>query len=395
MTCNGNHALRYDYLLHATVQASENWGLPFSDDDQEVSGNYDQLAELCRDFRLSRQRSGVSLTAYKRANYVLAHMEAARLEEQCISRPFAVQLSRDERCNLSCVYCRPRRYDSLVSMNREQWVAALSVLLPAALEFLPFCWGEPLLAPEFDLTCCLAEKYQTSLSLITNLQHLTPDLADLFVRHVTRALVSADTADRVLFEKLRCGGDLYTLERHMTMLHETAERIGVTPPWLGISAVMLRSNLTLLPELITWASRRGFRGVYAGRLVIPEHIREFGRDERVDLQSAEYAAVYTECAARARALAVELSMYNPVDPIGVERMCLCPWHHVYVSASGDVCSCNFSRLTVLGKLPLHDSYWNSNAIRRRRSIWTVDHRCQSCQSTDYDGRPGVLQERGY
>jgi MoaA/NifB/PqqE/SkfB family radical SAM enzyme len=269
------------------------------------------------------------------------------------------------------------------------------MLLPAAIEFLPFCWGEPLLpSAEFDLACQTSQQYMVQMAIITHLNTLDENNATHFVNHVSRALISVDTPNPTRYRELRHGAKLDTVERNIAKLPTLSDSLGVPMPYLGLSAVIMRQNLTELPALIRWAADQGIRGVYAGRLVAPEGIANWASGELVDLTSSVYHQVYLECKQEAVRLGLELCMFDPGNPIGYGRMCPCPWQHAYVSSDGGLSFCNFSREIVLDNEPLTDDFWTSGKVAERRKIWDQDFRCPGCQSTDYDGRPGVSQFRG-
>jgi len=334
---------------------------------------------------------------YKAVNYSLAMAEWQMEEKDAQALPFSIQFNRDDHCNLKCVYCRPigTHFPGLKTMPFEQWLPAVETLLPAAVEFMPFCWGEPLLpSAHFREACLASRRFGTQLAIITHLNTVDQEHADLFVEYVSRALISVDTANADSYRKLRAGGSLDNVERNITMLRERAMERGVPIPWLGISAVIMAQNLDDLPNLIDWAAENCLNGVYAGRLVAPEGIRDWARSELVDLTTTTYRDVYMACKARATRHGLPLSMHDPDNPIGANRMCPCPWQHAYISSDGGMSFCNFSREIVLDHLPVSQDFWWRGLVSDRRKKWHSSFRCSGCQSTDYDGRPGVSQFRG-
>jgi MoaA/NifB/PqqE/SkfB family radical SAM enzyme len=382
--------LRYDYLLHATVKADEDWGFQRID----TTGLPDKIEELKVLHQLYAKDIS-KLTEFKRINYLLVQKEAQKKTLNCTSRPFNVQVSRDEHCNLSCIYCRPTKSIQCNTMPKDVWLKIVPVLLSPAVEFMPFCWGEPLIAPDFDLMCAIAKEYKTSISLITNLQYLNPKLASLFVNNITRALISIDSADSMEFSYIRRKGSLEKLEHNIDLLKYVALKEEKVLPWLGLSVVLMKRNLETLPKLIHWAIDHSINGIYVGRLVINNKIMDFGKNELVDFNTNLYNDIYIECEKLCHTSGIELSMYNPNDFLGLNQMCPCPWEHVYLSASGDLSFCNFSRLRLIGKYPFDTNYWNESSVLAKRNLWNNEYRCPECQSTDYDGRPNVTQYRGY
>lgn len=389
---------RYDYLLHATVPLSESWGLPRSCTHPEVPAmaSPEALSAALRDFMQSGERDREALSAYKRLNYALAIDEGRRMVDYCHSRPFVVQVSRTERCNLACVYCRPTAaHRSTLTLERDVWEAALPPLLRPALELIAYCWGEPLMAPDFDVTCAYADRYGTAMSFITNMLYLDENLARLFVGSVTRALVSMDTADPVTFRRLRRGGSVARIEHNLGLLRRTAAAEGVPMPWLGVSAVLLRSSLGDFPGLVRWAAEQGLSGVSARRVMIRESIQGLQDDEQIDLAGPEYREVLAEVRAIAAERDLLLNVPDPDFCLGADAMCPCPWHHIYLSSSATLAMCCFSHRDVVGRAPVDEHSWNSPELVAHRREWTPTFRCRECSSLDFVGRPEVSQVRGY
>jgi MoaA/NifB/PqqE/SkfB family radical SAM enzyme len=398
MTSTIRDAYRYDFLLHATVPVADDWGFkPPSPENIPLDPEL-----LCMELESLRntgawQESTERLMRMKCLNYELAMREWHGRFDRANARPISVQINRDDHCNLKCVYCRPvgTLFPGLKTMPRDKWLALTNLLLPSAIEFLPFCWGEPLLpSAEFDLACYASQQYMVQMAIITHLNTLDEKNANLFVNHVSRALISVDTPNHNRYRELRHGGKLDTVERNVAKLHSLARTLEKPMPYLGVSAVIMKQNLTELPALIRWAADQGIQGVYAGRLVAPDGIRTWASGELVDLTSNIYHHVYLECKLEAKRLGIELCMFDPDNPIGNGRMCPCPWQHAYISSDGALSFCNFSREIVLDNEPLTKDYWVTGKIDERRKIWDNDFRCAGCQSTDYDGRPGVSQFRG-
>ena len=381
---------RYDFLVHATVREEDDWGFP-EPDATRVPTDVAALSKL-RDSAACAQ----DLAALKLTNYALAVSEAQVRSSHCTAMPISVQASRDEHCNLACTYCRSSPPESYALMSWSDWESALEVLLPPAIEFLPFCWGEPLIAPGLRETLELAARNRVTVSLITNLQAMTSELAESFVRFVGRALISVDTADPAAFQRIRRGGSLAALERNLDALDDAAARPGLSRPWLGVSAVMMRSTIGGLPRLIRWMSTRGLRGLCAKRIILRSHeLQKSQQDELFAFSSREYREVYRECHSLCRSLGIALSMCDPDRPVGIHTSCPAPWQHIYLSPSGHMSVCNFSRLRTVGALPLCEGYYNSEQIVAMRRSWAVGHRCPECQSSDCDGRNEFPGARGY
>jgi MoaA/NifB/PqqE/SkfB family radical SAM enzyme len=383
---------RYDYLLHATVPTAENWGihepLPL-----EVPTDFFSLLKTFRENLAAPKVDLKDLLRLKQINRALAQAEWEARTSHCESRPGVVQLSQTEVCNLLCTYCRPMLPQNLKTLPRDRCLSVLHQLLPTAYEFIPYCWGEPLLSPDFAEMCELAARYAVSVSFVTNLHHLTDKVADAFVRYVTRAQVSVDTVDPAGFARVRRGGDLRKLEANLATLNKLPA--SGNEPWLGVSAVLTRSNMDGIPDLIRWAADHGFRGICIRRVVVRETLPNFRKAEEIDLLSAEYLKLLDTCRSMTVDLGLTLNMPDPVRGKRSTPPCRCLWDHVYVSAGGELNMCVFSHRNPWGLLPLVENYWNTDEIMARRFSWTDETRCEECSSLDFLERADVSQVRGY
>jgi MoaA/NifB/PqqE/SkfB family radical SAM enzyme len=384
---------RYDYLLHATLPAEEHWGVnppELPNEPMDLTSLQKQFQELWRLAKDDRTHLG----ELKLVNRKLAESEWFARESRLLSRPSVVQLSQTEVCNLLCTYCRPDKPKGLKTMPRSECIPTLHQILPAAQEFLPFCWGEPLLSPDFLEICELAAEYQSPISLITNLNHLNDELTETFARHVARALISIDTIDPEQFAAVRRRGDLHRLEKNLRAIQDCAAAQN-SLLWLGVSVVLTKSSMPGVPDLIAWAADHGFRGVCMRRVVIREALPHFENKEEIDLLSPEYLELLETSKRMTQERGLVLNMPDPYRSEDRIPACRCLWDHVYVSASGTINMCVYSHRQPMGTLPLLDDYWNMPEIVRRRSGWTDDTRCEECCVLDFIERPDVTQVRGY
>ncbi len=387
-------ALQYDYLLHATVPKSEYWGITYPD-SEGVPLDTEELRQVCLHYKDLSIKEEKHLDSYKKYNYHLAQAEYTSRSEYCHSLPFAVQASRTDVCNLSCKFCRPEPVKKTHTLNTEIWQQALTALLPSVIEFIPYCWGEPLLDEHFGATCALARKYRAKVSFITNWQQVTEQNAETVVRDVQRMLISVDASNPDVFAKLRNGGTLEKTERNLQRLHSISRRLGLKLPWIGLSVVLTRNTLHDFPRLIEWAYEKGMLGVSARRVVMRENIERLLADETIDLSSNEYwdihhAAVKT---AETRGLALNMPVQSYLDRD--DTRCSCPWTHLYLNPEGKLHLCAFSHRNSLGTAPVQSDFWNSCNLRKARRKFLKTPRCPECASLDSVGFVGASQMRGY
>ncbi len=391
---NADNKLKYDYLIHASVPVSEFWGISYPDCN-DVPHDYNDLNEMCRNSLELANSNKKYLNDYKKYNYVLALKEFEEQRGSCFSRPFVLQASRTEECNLACRFCRPEPVERFHTMEMDRWQEALEFLLPPAVEFVPYCWGEPLLDSCFGLTCELAKKYNAPVSIITNFQHFDEKIAEIVLTGVRRFLISVDTSNPETFKDLRKGGSINKIEKNLSLLRMVADKAGMKSPWIGVSAVLCKSNMNDLPQLIEWAADQGILGLSARRMVIRENINKILIEEEIDLLSSEYRDIQDKATVTAKRKNMVINMPTQICSKAVGSTCPCPWTHIYLSPHGNLHLCAFSHGNTVGNIPIKPDYWNSKDIINSRLTFFNKQRCKECASLDSIGAIGASQIRGY
>jgi MoaA/NifB/PqqE/SkfB family radical SAM enzyme len=386
--------LKYDYLLHASVPETEFWGITYPDSEDSID-DLEKLRETCLHYKQLSFEDVKHIDTYKRYNYALALLEYKSYSEYCYSRPFTIQASRSDECNLSCKFCRPEPVQKINSLSIELWQNALSTLLPSAIEFIPYCWGEPLLDKFFATTCALAEKYHAKVSIITNWQQVTGEIAETVLNGVKRMLISVDTSNPETYARIRSGGSLQKVERNLQLLFSTSQRLEKELPWIGLSVVLTKNTLHDLPYLIEWAHENGIRGVSARRIVLRENIANILSEETIDLSSDEYREVHDSSLKCAKKNGMMLNMPVQLYIDRDDTRCVCPWTHLYMNPEGKLHLCAFSHRSTLDTIPIHSDFWNSDNFRRARREFLKTPRCSECASLDSVGIENASQIRGY
>ncbi|MBF8278269.1 MAG: hypothetical protein HW390_3342 [Candidatus Brocadiaceae bacterium] len=387
-------ALRYDYLLHASVPKSEYWGITYPD-SEGVPHNMEELRQACLHYKDLSLKEEKYIDSYKKYNYHLAQAEYTSCSEYCHSLSFVVQASRTDVCNLSCKFCRHEPIKNINALSIEIWQQALPELLPSVIEFISYCWGEPLLDEYFGATYALARKYRAKVSFITNWQQVTEQNAETVLRDVQRIFISVDTVNPDVFEKLRNGGTLEKIERNLQLLYSISRRLGLKLPWIGLSVVLTRNTLPDLPHLIEWAYEKGMMGVSARRVVMRENIERLLADETIDLSSNEYWDIHHAAVKTAETYRLALNMPVQLYLDRDDTRCLCPWTHLYMNPEGKLHLCAFSHRNSLGTVPIQSDFWNSGNLRKARREFLKRPRCSECASLDSVGFTGASQMRGY
>jgi MoaA/NifB/PqqE/SkfB family radical SAM enzyme len=183
-------------------------------------------------------------------------------------RKFQAFLDLHSSCNYRCGYC----FRSIVPGGQvQQGPLPLDVLDSITPLLNSVCWslslscaGEPLLHPQFQeiidrINCTCGG---LDVSLVTNGYEQTPAKQDILAGSiVSRIFVSVDTLQPALYGRL-CGCSPDALQRVRGNIESLAKkRKKGGPPYLFITAILMKSTLPSLPELAEWVCKSGVDGL--------------------------------------------------------------------------------------------------------------------------------------
>ncbi len=206
-------------------------------------------------------------------------------------RPFHVEISTNNACNLDCVMCeRP----DLSFIDGDKLAEVAGEVFPMASVVTPSATSEPAMG-DFDRILDLCEEHDLKLDLITNANLITDRHIERLRGRVHKVDVSIDSHLPGLYESIRVGGShakmLQGLRRLVALQKE--ERFRLT-----LVCVLMSQNLTTLAGLIHFAAAEGVSMVRIQKMLPfftdPQrfHVEECHTEEeiRFHLEAAESAA---------------------------------------------------------------------------------------------------------
>ncbi|TAJ21207.1 MAG: radical SAM protein [Planctomycetota bacterium] len=179
--------------------------------------------------------------------------------------PEVIALHTTERCNLRCGMCVRSLGQGTRQLPTADLVRLCDDLFPTARKVaLSAAAGEPLLA-DFEPVLDRALAHGVRVDVVTNGLALTPELYAAAAPVFDHVNVSIDSADPRTYELIRVDGSFERLDRNLTSIgeHRRARPDGVL---LTLSAVVMRTNLERLDELVDYARRIGADGLILQRL---------------------------------------------------------------------------------------------------------------------------------
>lgn len=142
-------------------------------------------------------------------------------------RPASLSVEITDACNLRCDYCaNPQFAYPRSHMSADVFEAVVANLDQFPIDRVRVCGGEPTLhrgLARFSETLARHTKY---LSVVTNAQWNTPEIADVLLRWFDLIEVSVDVGGKRQYEQSRSGASFERLEDNLTLLHRRRGELG-------------------------------------------------------------------------------------------------------------------------------------------------------------------------
>lgn len=306
-------------------------------------------------------------------------------------KPKVVHLAVSRVCNVNCIMCPINRevlkdkkkfldfktFKKVFNKNKD-------------FKFLNFVGaGETFVAKDFInmLKYCFKKGF-SSLGCITNLQLISPELAELMVRnHFQQITVSIDGCTRETFEYIRRGSKFETTIRTIEYINELKKRYNTNAPHFTFSTVAMNSNIHELPGLIRLAHKYGAKHIYVARLHVS---KEEILNESLFFHQEKYNRYYDETVDLCKKLDINIELPPKfslplVKKRKMVRDCKLPFENVYIDVDGIVypCVCRVYPDVFIGNIKddslLH--LWNSpkfNDFRQAMYSDSPPKQCQEC-----------------
>lgn len=165
-------------------------------------------------------------------------------------RPFHVEISTNNACNLSCVMCE-RPDLSYISGQKLDEVA--EGFLPAASVITPSATSEPAMG-DFDRILDYCERFDLRLNLITNGNLITDRHIDRLRGRIFKVDFSIDSHIPSVYEDIRRGGRYDRMLAGLRRLVALSREEGFV---MTLVVVLMKQNLSTLDGTVTFARDEG------------------------------------------------------------------------------------------------------------------------------------------
>ncbi|MEW6492595.1 MAG: radical SAM protein [Cyanobacteriota bacterium] len=322
--------------------------------------------------------------------------------------PTYVQIEPVGQCNLRCQMCPiqfrkdgppygPPAFMEFETFTRivDQFVTLQTLHLQGL--------GEPMMHPRFFDMVAYAANKGIQVTTNSNLTLLNQKRAQLCVTSGLDCLhVSIDGATAETYDRIRVGSRFEQVVRNLELVLEAKRQFESKHPHIHLVMVVMRQNLTELPDLVQLAHQWSVEQMFVqhlchdfGESSLPEHyqpMREFVQSQTLleeDQKCVEH--YFSEARDVAKNLGVNLrlprtkSRIHPPNTPGQER-CDWPWKGAYISYQGYAMPCcmvstpdriNFGNIVDQGV----EETWNGQAyqaFREQLASAQPPDVCRSC-----------------
>jgi len=200
------------------------------------------------------------------------------------------------RCNLSCSMCVKQNDSGGIpeGMMSADTFEALTPVFPHLDSLVLNGIGESLLHPQLASFIARAKTFLPEHAWIgfqSNGMALTDERsASLLDAGLDRICLSLDTVSDDSFRTIRSGGELRGIDAAFSSLNKARARYREHELRIGIEFVLMRSNLTELPEAIRWVARKGASFVLVTQL-LPYH-KDLVTQTAYDTNTAGAISIY-------------------------------------------------------------------------------------------------------
>jgi MoaA/NifB/PqqE/SkfB family radical SAM enzyme len=262
--------------------------------------------------------------------------------------PETLQIETSYQCNLKCFMC-PRSHDAdlqgqfPVNLFRERVAPHLSRFRYVHLAG----WGEPTMHKQFVEILEICRDSGCWFSFTTNGLLLKEPLSRRILETGVRVInISCDGSKAETYEQVRGKGTFDVLMKRMAHMRDLRREMNATQSRLEWTFVMMKANLTELPDAVRMAGELGFDRFTAKHMETamdrPDMGNALWETGIVENLTPEWEDTFQRVTAEARAIAAEHGIEYLEHPrrYAEQGECLVrPSNHIFIDYKGRVSNC--------------------------------------------------------
>ena len=272
-------------------------------------------------------------------NLIRAASDLYREPLQVASCPIYIQIEPTLYCNLECKMCvnplnnRERRH-----MQLKEFKTILEYI-PSVSKISLVGAGEPLLNPDLFDMIDYAKSKGIMIGFATNGTLLNDNVCKGIIESKTDWVnISLDSADKDTYENIRKRASLEALLDNIRSF--SAMKADTQIPEISLWFVIMKDNITGLPEVIKLASDLGVKKVSAQleHNWSNEQIKNRMAGKQAGSLQEALRGVLKKAQAKAKEFGIKFNYVNIPD-VSSRRSCKWPWKSCYITVEGFVTPC--------------------------------------------------------
>lgn len=326
--------------------------------------NYDYTKKLIEKYGVLAENN----VFYK--NAILNEYEIASGSVELKSFPRGLWLLVSSKCNISCVMCHSNEMNFEMSENNMQKISTYFKYL----EHIVWWGGEPTISSKFYKLLENALSYKNiKHTIITNGQYMPDNLVDLIVKNSIEVVLSIDSVEKEIYEKIRKGASFEKLLKTIEVLSPLKEK-----SLLKINYVVMNKNKDELDKVFDFARKHQISKInFLPACVNNAEINDFKiTDNDMKNIDIEFKKVS------------DMEVFNSCDIVKNDDLkieckrnifCHTPWVYMTFSYNGTIFPDNLCKFFndkefILDETNLLD-YWNSSYVQDLRKNVLAKHAC--------------------
>lgn len=328
--------------------------------------------------------------------------------DQQSERFLRVRMDISSICNLRCKMCHfslPGFRIGEHDMSKEVIDKIAAKLFPIAQEVFFSCSTEPMMARTFPYLLELIGQHNIPFTeFTTNATLMTSDKIDRIIdSQVASIVISIDGATKETFEQIRVGANFEEVIGNIARLYKAKTRAGSVFPDVKLNWVLMKSNISELPQYIDLAYQLGVRTLGCVHLIANSRLHV---EHELLNQEKELTNLYFDLA-RQKARMYDMVFYCPPN-FSMESSrstststtashklrpttCPCPTSEIVIFPTGKVSPCGYWWSGYLGDLTAQtfDDIWFGEPYAQLRDSFKNGQLMKSCQVCPSCGRGHV------
>lgn len=348
-------------------------------------------------------------------NIILNENEIAKKTIVLKSKPRFLRVMPTSRCDLDCIMCDKNPSSDIPERTKKEVIE----LMPC-LEKIIWLGGEVFVYKGFEELLDVGHKYNVLQEITTNGQNINEQMAEKLIRYNVNMIVSIDSVDKDIYEKIRRNGKFDKLCTNLSYLKKYRDLYKAKNP-MAINSVVMRSSYKGLEQLIDFAYKYGFTEIclipvsntgpkeesifqYVEQNIIEElesivnrmmentkgiFIRNLIPFDMYRTKTEEHNIIKDKKCDELKNNAVD---NNNKNFSGKDFFCRIPWKYLCVLSNQDImpeCYCNINKMLGNAKVDSLLDVWNGSIIQEyRQKISSHDNsvcseQCNSGFLADY------------